>query len=802
MVPRTRTLSRYLSLLLPAGIAASALFAGCSNGSPSDDPGCNPLTGCVDGQTPGGACQSNRQFFESQVWAPVISTTCMKCHSDGGSAAEGGAKLTFQSAGYPSFLDNNLSTAQTFSLERTGDKIKLLEKPIGGLNHGGGQVLDPDGREYAALKELVRRFQSGDPCPDSTITGADDVLLLSASATLRKAAIDLGGRLPTADEDAVASQSGDAGEQGLDAALNTLFSEDTFYARLREMFNDVLLTDKYLNEEVRVDTGSNVYPKIDRFRNDKNEEYGQYKDYREQLRREMGSEPMNLIEYIARNDRPFTEILTADYTAVKPWLARGYDVESQIDPNSTLPQPAKVTFGNGTPVPHAGVLSMPSFLQRWPTTRTNRSRARARRVYEFFLDTDILKVADRPVDPSALTAEQNPTLNSSLCATCHTKIDPIAGAFRGYREDEPYTTYQNPEAWHDDMRKAGLETTAMPAASYTAALPWLGQQVASDPRFISAMLHTVFRGLTGRTPLPYPGAGTPERDLRVIAWTEQDQFFRKAGEDFKASNYNIKSIFRSIIKSPYYRGDTLTADAGARTPVYEGLGTGRWLTPEMLHRKVQAVFGYPWRYPYEWNGIIDRKNKGEADLQLWRGLVLTGDYKLLYGGMDSNNVPVRLKDPNGIASSINWRLANEMSCSTTTYDFWKPRDQRRLFPLVDASDRPQSTNNKEIPDSIAAIKDNIVHLHKLILGESLTVDSPEVARTYQLYLDTWLELQASEGQEKKNTGLAYECWARIDYDNLANIEEKQQLRDDKDYTIRAWQAVVAYLLLDYRFLYH
>ncbi|RYE77155.1 MAG: DUF1592 domain-containing protein, partial [Myxococcales bacterium] len=321
MAPRIRTLSRYLSLLLPAGIAASALFAGCSNGSASDDPGCNPLTGCVDGQTPGGACQSNRQFFESQVWAPVISTTCMKCHSDGGSAVEAGAKLSFQSAGYPNFLDNNLATALQFSLEKTGDSIKLLEKPLGGLGHGGGAVLQADSPEYAALKELVRRFQSGDPCPDSTLSGADDVVLLTPGATLRKAAIDLGGRLPTGDEDAAASQAGEAGDAGLDAALNTLFSEDTFYKRLREMFNDVLLTDKYLGEEVRVDTNEKVYPQIDRFRNDDNPAYGEYSQYRDALRREMGSEPMNLIEFVARNDRPFTEILTADYTAVTPWLA-------------------------------------------------------------------------------------------------------------------------------------------------------------------------------------------------------------------------------------------------------------------------------------------------------------------------------------------------------------------------------------------------------------------------------------------------------------------------------------------------
>ena len=33
---------------------------------------------------------------------------------------------------------------------------------------------------------------------------------------------------------------------------------------------------------------------------------------------------MRLIEYIVRNNRPFTEVATADYTMVSPYTARGY----------------------------------------------------------------------------------------------------------------------------------------------------------------------------------------------------------------------------------------------------------------------------------------------------------------------------------------------------------------------------------------------------------------------------------------------------------------------------------------------
>ena len=39
---------------------------------------------------------------------------------------------------------------------------------------------------------------------------------------------------------------------------------------------------------------------------------------------------------------------------------------------------------------HAGILSTPTFLNRYPTTDTNRNRHRAKIVFDYFLNTDIL----------------------------------------------------------------------------------------------------------------------------------------------------------------------------------------------------------------------------------------------------------------------------------------------------------------------------------------------------------------------------------------------------------------------------
>lgn len=794
MIPPPRTFSRHFTHWLIAGLVSVTVMASCSGEEDRKEE-----------SKPTNVCLSNRAYFESQVWSSFMSTTCTKCHTpDGEAVNEKGAKLVLQTASYPNFLDANMASLRDVANEKYGDKIKLLEKPIGGLDHGGGQVLEAGGPEHQALQELVRRFQSGDPCPDAQIATVDGVVLLNNAETARKAAIDLGGRLPNSEELTSVSAEGSAGEQALDAFFNQLMTEETFYTRLKEIYNDLLLTDRFLSYNGAaidfMDT-EKVYPWLAPYRDDSKPEYNS--PDRTKINTAIAREPLNLIAYVVKNEKPFTEILTANYAIVNPFLAKVYGVNPSFsnpsDENEF--QPAQVTLGTGEALPHAGVLSTPVFLNRWVTTPTNRNRGRARRVYQFFLATDILKIAERPVDPSASTIHENPTMTDKNCVVCHKVMDPVAGGFRGY-DNNNYEFFQKDRPWFNDMVPPGFGGAMLPPDSYGAALPWLAQQITQDPRFAVAAIQTIYTGLTGHPPIPYPteATNTPGHDLRIRAWTTQDTFFRKLAEDFASQNFNLKGVIKGILKSPYYRAKTLANASDDRTALFDGMGTGRWLSPEMLDRKISAVLGIPWRKPWEWENIFKDKADGKADLQLDRGRWLVSDYKLLYGGIDSDKVPTRLPAPNGVAVSVAWRMANEVSCATVSWDFWKPRDQRRLFPLVDAKDRPEF-NGKAVGDSQAAIKDNLVHLHQLILGETLSVDDPEIQRSFQLFLDTWRELAASEDQENKKENLTWSCQTRYDYDNLKLIPDEQQLRKDKDYTLRAWMAVVTYLLLDHRFLY-
>ena len=166
------------------------------------------------------------------------------------------------------------------------------------------------------------------------------------------------------------------------------------------------------------------------------------------------------------NDRPYTEILTADYIMANPWVAAAYGASDEFDPLETAIdefEPTKIVGyyrrGDGfkaeydpvigatrvfdpgpliTDYPHAGILNTTVFLKRYPTTATNRNRARARWTYYHFLGLDVEKSASRTTDPVALADPHNPTRHNSACTVCHSVLDPVAGAFQNYGDNGYY----------------------------------------------------------------------------------------------------------------------------------------------------------------------------------------------------------------------------------------------------------------------------------------------------------------------------------------------------------------------------
>jgi hypothetical protein len=232
--------------------------------------------------------------------------------------------------------------------------------------------------------------------------------------------------------------------------------------------------------------------------------------------------------------------------------------------------------------------------------------------------------------------------------------------------------------------------------------------------------------------------------------------------------------------SQYYRA----FDVPNNTAEVVDLGSGRLLTPEMMNRKIHAITGIYWGY-FQDGYHRDMLNKETGE-----------NYFTLYGGMDSNSVIRHLDQPNGTVAAVATRMANDLSCDLTAWDFTKAPDKRRFFPLVETAIVPESSGN-EVPASVELIKQNIAYLHHLILGERVKIDDPEVARTYKLFLETWRELSTAEVGDD----LQYWCRGAWDHSTGLELPEEQRIYEDPARTIRAWQAVMSYLMMDYKFIY-
>jgi hypothetical protein len=434
---------------------------------------------------------------------------------------------------------------------------------------------------------------------------------------------------------------------------------------------------------------------------------------------------------------------------------------------------------------HAGVLSTHPWLQRFPTTDTNRNRHRVNILFRQFLATDVSALAVRPMDDG--TQFRVPTMENPGCAACHDTIDPIAAGFQNWNERNRFlpnrtgtvdhalpNTYRSAnypkdvngqayfqagDNWFRDAKAPGYGSTPMPGGftGNPTALQWLGQQVAADARFALGAVHFWYEGVFGRAPLKMPFDQTsPQYASLLAAYTAQNDEFQAIAERFKTNRgngaYNVRDLLTDLVLSQWFRADRVTAMNATRAVELHDVGAVNMLTPQQLNQKLMGVVGQGWNE-------FDNPYAGWA---------------LNYGDFDGVNRVNRAKSHTMMQSIGVDRLAAVRSCAFTKGDFDKPVANRLLFPAVGLADTPADAAG------LAAITQNVRHLHKVLWKEDVPETDGEVQRTLKLFTDTWAD-RANAPVRPVNCA----------YNN----------GNDAAYTGRAWAAVLAYMLGDVKFLY-
>ncbi len=811
--------------------------------------------------------ESALDFFQNHISEPIVQAKCVNCHVEGG--LSGHTRLILHPSSNADHATLNLAVFENF-LADVEDGGSLILNKIQGVGHGGGIQVPAGSDDFANMETFLGLLGYGDDSgpglsPDTLF---DTVTMASPGKTLWRAALIFGGNIPTREErEAVENGT----EEDLRTAIRNLMTGPGFHDFLIRASNDRLLTDQLLGETVigylakRWVDFVNLHFAKGTLARDRGFEYRwhdpEFDRWWSSVQYGFARAPLELIAHVVENDLPYTEVLTADYIMANPMASEAYgastefkDVEDRLEfepseivsyyrDDASLVTESDPEIGTrvidpgnlSTDYPHAGILNTTVFLLRYPTTPTNRNRARSRWTYYHFLGLDIEKSASRTTDPVALADTNNPTMNNSACTVCHSVMDPVAGAYQNYGEEgeyrderggldsldefykEPpdgaYTPYRRGDSWYRDMREPGFNGLIAPDAENS--VQWLAEQIVADDRFTEATVKFWWPAIMGvEVTAPPEDENDSGFEGMLLASNAQTAEVERLAEAFRTGfeggdPYNLKDLLVEIVLSPWFRAESVSDDDPVRTVALRNAGVERLLTPEELAWKTQAITGYSWgREPTR------RWNLEYGNSVNW--LTDSEDYRLLYGGIDSGAVTERADEMTATMAAVAQSHALESSCPIVQREFLLlPDENRRLFGGIDRNVSPISERGAR------KIREKLVELHEKLIGATVSVDSPDVEAAFQLFVETW--------EHKRNTkewwreyilcdisddyyfeGIADDVLqTNEDGDLEYDWERAREILDDahwrrqgrEDPVVQTWVVVLAYLLTDYRYLF-
>lgn len=308
-----RSANRWLGHMVKLVVLAGALvLAGCSQSYDGDDTSARALN------TAGQA---------------LYGKECTACHGGSGAGGSGGPLVGCATCG---------------GIESLKAKIEK-DMPSASNPLRGQDAQDVAEYVYVAFNESSR---------STVLRAIPGVATLTPRESVYKLALELAGRLPEPDEVTRFSESL-AGEEEVVAGF---MEEDYFYERLKDVFNDSFKTDQYrpntsregdndldaiysrrVNDNDNTTTIFGSLEWFDRVLGDPTDrDFPLSVEYLRHFTDEaLARKPLMFVEYLARNNRDFRELVSGKYTVANAftWHAFGGDTDQSnvkaVDPDGT-----------------------------------------------------------------------------------------------------------------------------------------------------------------------------------------------------------------------------------------------------------------------------------------------------------------------------------------------------------------------------------------------------------------------------------------------------------------------------------
>ena len=414
---------------------------------------------------------------------------------------------------------------------------------------------------------------------DDTAAAAEIFTPLPAPRLLRRMSLDLRGVLPTAAElDAVEADPALLEDYRAAYLADPLLADRLVFA-FQERWHTRI-------EEFQVEHGSYFLDDADTF----------------PFNRAVGEEPLRLLAHVAASDRPWTDVVTADYAMVDPMLAALWPVERR-DPSAEGWSEARWTDSR----PPAGVLVSNGMWMRYPTSESNMNRERVAALTRLLLCEDYL---ERPVSFSrtaGLDQEQTAAAlqTEPACMGCHSSIEPMAATLFGFYPGIAYNAFEL-DTYHPEREPLGPSILGVEPAYFgqpIEGLEELGARIAGDRRFSRCTASSAAETLW-RRPVTVDDYDTVEA-------------LRQALLD---SGFSYRALLAAVMETAEYQAGGLATDAPA---AWQDRAVPRRLLPPAVYASaVEAATGFRW---------IDDDGYDMMDSD-------TSGFRILAGGVDGELV--------------------------------------------------------------------------------------------------------------------------------------------------------------------
>ena len=522
-----------------------------------------------------------------------------------------------------------------------------------------------------------------------------DLELLAPVEHLVRVALVLAGRRPSEEEIAAVRRDPAA----LGSIVDRYLDAPEFGAVVRDMWHEILL--------LRVE-GRFVLPRLGPLAG-----AGSDADWV----REVSEEPLRLIEHVVRRDRPFSEIVTADYTiasdlGLKAWGGTRLQAGEDPPPEGWH----KVAWDSEQPM--AGILSSGALWLRHPSNGTNLHRGQAHVIADAllcsgFLERDVPLFND--IDLSDETAVKNALVDDPGCVSCHQTLDPLASHLFGFVRVAPgqvRRSYASDGAcvkeerglcyplreYRPQQAKQWRSKTGRPPGYFglpSEDLRSLARQVADDPRF-SMCVARRFYGY-----------------FMQVGWDEVPDATAVSLQDALIdAGLRVKPLVKAIVMSDDFRA----ARARVGSPA-EGIAGRKTTRPEQLARLVADLTGFEWK-AHPGKGAKAAERFGEVDLMATDQF----GYRSMAGGVEGFQITEPSFAYSPTRTLVLQTLATEAAAFAVEQEFARGRGERRLFTEVDDAEATEP-----------AVRAQLARLHERVLAAPAAERGPEVDASYALY---------------------------------------------------------------------